>query len=190
MLIFRDEMREARGMQERPDHELMELIRCGDEDALAALVRRHQAPLLNFFRRLGVGTHDAEDLVQETMVRVFRCRHRYAHRAKFTTFLYRIARHAWIDRWRKANRRPLLEQAAGAEAEPADATSARRMGDRLDAPTALGRLPEKLRTVIVLSIYQGLPYEEIAKTLRIPVGTVKSRVFLAMERLREVMKDE
>jgi len=177
-------------MQDVPDHELMDLIRRGDEDALAALVRRHQAPLLNFFRRLGVSIHDAEDLVQETMVRVFRYRHKYAHRAKFTTFLYRIARHAWIDRWRKASRRPRLAEAAEAEREPVDAESAARFGARLDAQAALGRLPEKLRIVIVLSIYQGLPYEEIARTLRIPVGTVKSRVFLAMERLREVMGNE
>lgn len=177
-------------MQDLPDHDLMELLRRGDERALLVLVRRHQTPLLNFFRRLGVSTHDAEDLVQETLVRVFRYRHKYVPSAKFTTFLYRLARHARIDRWRQAGRRLRLAQAMEAEVEQADIRSAGRMGARLDAQAALDRLPEKLRIVIVLSVYQGLAYEEIAATLRIPVGTVKSRVFLAMNRLREVMKDE
>ena len=177
-------------MQDLPDHELMELIRRGDEPALLVLIRRHQSALLNFFRRLGVSIHDAEDLVQETLVRVFRYRHKYVPSAKFTTFLYRIAWHAWIDRWRQAQRRLRLVEAVAAESESEDSRSAGRMGARLDAQAALARLPEKLRIVIVLSVYQGMAYEEIAATLRSPVGTVKSRVFLAMNRLREVMRDE
>ena len=190
VLISPLEMREARRMQDLPDHELMELIRRGDEPALLVLIRRHQSALLNFFCRLGVSIHDAEDLVQETLVRVFRYRHKYVPSAKFTTFLYRIARHAWIDRWRQAQRRLRLVEAVAAESESEDSRSAGRMGTRLDAQAALAHLPGKLRIVIVLSVYQGMAYEEIAATLRIPVGTVKSRVFLAMNRLREVMRDE
>ena len=58
---------------------------------------------------------------------------------------------------------------------------------RLDAQEALKRLPEKLRLVLVMSLYEGLPYEEIGRILNIPVGTVKSRVFLALSRLKEWM---
>ncbi|OQW97833.1 MAG: hypothetical protein BWK77_00760 [Verrucomicrobia bacterium A1] len=176
-------------MCEPSDIELMGQTRAGNEESFAILIRRHQAPLLNFFRRLGAHS-DAEDLVQEVFVRLYRYRDRYAPSAKFTTFLYTLARHAWADRCRKSERRERIEERVRTEGPGADDGAWGRTAASLDAQQALGRLPEKLRVVLVMSLYQGLRYDEIADVLGIPQGTVKSRVFLALQRLREVYRDQ
>lgn len=172
-------------MCEPSDYELMDRTRAGDQTAFAALIRRHQGPLLNFFRRLGAGS-DAEDLAQEVLLRLYRYRERYVRSAKFTTFLYTLARHTWADHWRKTKRRERIEERAEEELPRADDVAAARVSAALDAQHALEQLPEKLRIVLVMSLYQGLKYSEIAEALDIPEGTVKSRVFLALRRLREI----
>lgn len=179
----------AKAMQEQPDHELMRAIATGNDDAFAALIRRHQTPLLNFFRRLGAHT-ESEDLVQDVFLRLYRYRDRYVHNAKFTTFLYTLARHVWADRWRKLQRILRIEERARQELPSETDGTLRQVRDELDARHALEQLPEKLRMVLVMSIYQGLRYEEIAAALGIPEGTVKSRVFLALKRLKEFYHDQ
>jgi RNA polymerase sigma-70 factor, ECF subfamily len=175
-------------MHEPLDHELMEQIRTGEEKAFPLLIQRYQSPLLNFFRRLGAN-HDAEDCVQEVFLRLYRYRDRYEHSAKFTTFLYTLARHVWTDRWRKRQRIKRIEERARQEMSAESDGNLGRTRAALDTQQALTRLPEKLRIVLVMSLYQGLRYDEIADALQIPVGTVKSRVFLALQRLKEIYHD-
>jgi len=169
---------------EYSDHDLMARIKNGSQEAFADLVRRHQDSLVNFFRRLGAIT-TAEDLAQETFLRLFKYRKKYRPDAKFTTFLYTLARHAWADSMRKAKRGETLAtrladgQDGSPDAAPPDSHA------QIDANTAMALLPEKLRVVVVMSIYQGLRYEDIADALDVPVGTVKSRMFLAIRRLQE-----
>lgn len=177
------------GAPEMGDADLMELVRAGRKEAFECLVRRHQQPLLNFFCRMGAYT-DAEDLVQETFVRLFGYRDRYRPSAKFTTFLYTIARHAWLDLLRKSKKREALQERMRIEADPAHDGGMGRARLSMDTQAALRRLPEKLRSVVVLSFYQGLRYEEIAGVLNIPAGTVKSRMFIALDRLKEMLDDE
>jgi RNA polymerase sigma-70 factor (ECF subfamily) len=137
-----------------------------------------------------LGAHgDDEDLVQETLLRVFRYRFKYRPVAKFTTFLYTVARHAWADGLRKAMRREALYERAATELSASDDGAGKRLHAAMDAQTALEQLSEKLRVVIVMSLYQGLKYDEIAETLDIPVGTVKSRVFTALSQLKEILRD-
>ena len=166
-----------------PDTELMRLVQRGRQQAFVALVRRHQNPLLNFFRTLGVH-RDAEDMVQDTFVRVFNYRKRYKPTAKFTTFLYLLARQVRIDALRKAQRYEGLmdgfaRESAVREPEP----RVQRTGP-FDLEAALGGLPEGMRSVVVLNLYQGLKYEEVAEALEIPLGTVKSRMFQALRKLK------
>lgn len=172
-------------MQEVPNHELMRAIAAGDQDAFAVLIRRHQMPLLNFFRRLGANT-ESEDLVQDVFLRLYRYRDRYIHNAKFTTFLYTLARHVWADRWRKLQRILRIEERAKQELPSETDGNLGKLRDELDARHALSMLPDKLRIVLVMNIYQGLRYNEISEVLGIPEGTVKSRVFLALKQLREI----
>lgn len=174
----------GRHMEEPSDFELMARIRTGEQAAFLSLVRRHQDPLVNFFHRLGAYT-DAEDLVQETFLRLYRYRAKYRPDAKFTTFLYTLARHAWADRLRKQKRQEAISERVTTEASSTDRIETHGAQARMDAQSALNALPEKLRIVLVMSFYQGLRYDDIAEILEVPVGTVKSRVFLAMERIRE-----
>ncbi len=182
------EIPEGRPSDAAGDESLMEQACRGCRESFAILVRRHQSALLNFFRRLGA-YNDAEDLVQETFVRLYRYRDRYRVRAKFTTFLYTIARHAWIDLCRRASRRDEAMDELAAESADARESGVGAVAGRMDVEAALGRLPEKLRSVVVMSVYQGLRYEQIASALRVPLGTVKSRMFVALRRLREYIDD-
>jgi RNA polymerase sigma-70 factor (ECF subfamily) len=172
------------------DASLMLRVRAEDDQAaFAALVTRHQKTLLNFFFRSGV-QYDCEDLVQQTFLRLYRYRGRYVATAKFTTFLFLLARQVWIDELRRRKRRERLADGLAAEphlefSEPADA-SAGATGD-LDLAGALAALPEGLRMVVELGVYQELAYADIAKILGIPVGTVKSRMFNALARLRALL---
>jgi RNA polymerase sigma-70 factor (ECF subfamily) len=166
----------------------MQSVGRGDENAFATLIRRYQKPLLNFFRRMGVYT-EAEDLVQETFLRLFRYRRRYRPAAAFRTFLYRIAGQVRVDHLRKVKRREdvyrtwVERQAPAGEALPHDKDDPRTSA----AVAALARLPEPLRQVLVLRLYQDLAYKEIADVLDIPVGTVKSRIFNGLKTIREVL---
>lgn len=169
------------------DAALMADVAAGDEGAFANLVRRHQQPLVNFFLRMGA-LADSEDLAQETFVRLFRYRARYRATARFTTFLYHLARNVWADRGRKVVRVERIANALLAEQSIVPAAVEESAGQTLDVEAALDRLSPKLREVIVLNIYQGLRYQEVADVLGIPLGTVKSRINLALAALREIVR--
>ena len=184
----------------REDTELMSAFALGDEDAFCELVERHQSRVLNFLYRMTWDRSLSEDLTQEVFTKLFRTASRYEPRAKFTTYLYRIATNCWIDLCRKRTRRgKMVSLDAGWQD---GSTLADSMSDTNDNPVdALGRretynacmkavngLSEEHRAVFVLGEMQGLPYKDIAETLGIPVGTVKSRMFTAVRKLREELK--
>lgn len=174
------------------DEAVMQLVISGDRDAFVALVRKYQKSLLNFFYRMNVYIGDADDLVQETFIRLFNYRDRYRPSARFTTFLYLMARQVQIDYYRKQKRRSNLTEALKNEYAPEDAKpDAGRIADAKErTDKALNTLSEEMRIVVVMSIYQDLKYREIAEILDIPVGTVKTRMFHALQNLREAMKNE
>lgn len=162
----------------------MQLFRAGRQDAFGALVARHQRMLMNFFGRMGVDESSAQDCAQETFLRLLKYRDTYRESAPFKVFLLRLARHAWVDWVRRGARRKAgpIDAETCAAGEKIGAVDA-----RLDLEAALAALPEHLRAAMVLSVQQGLSYAEIAHVLDVPVGTVKSRVFYAVRRLREVL---
>jgi len=167
------------------DFSLMEQVRTGSEKAFEALVARHQRPLLNYFARMGASNHGA-DLAQETFLRLWNYRKKYKPAAKFTTFLYTLARHAWLDFIRRQNRfRLFTERYRQVMPDSTDGGLGRLRKD-LDIQDALNRLTPKLRETLVLAVHQGLSYEEIGAVLHIPEGTVKSRVFNALSTLQEI----
>ena len=169
---------------ETDDFALMAQVRAGDERAFRALVDRHRRPLLNFFARLGASSH-GEDLAQETFVRLWNYRNKYKPAAKFTTFLYTLARHAWLDSVRRQIRFQLFADCYRAEMPAATDGGLGRLRKDLDIQAALEQLSPRLRETLVLAVHQGLAYDEIAAILRIPVGTVKSRVSNALAFLQE-----
>ena len=171
-----------------PDAALMTEVAAGSEFAFTVLVRRHQNPLLNFFARMGA-LSDSEDLVQETFVRLYRYRDRYRPSARFTALLYHLARNVWADRGRKAARFDRLTSGLRAESNISRAPDFTIPGERLDVAAALQKLSPKLREAIVLNVYQRLRYQEVADVLGIPLGTVKSRINLALAALKEILHE-
>lgn len=168
------------------DIQLMAQVKKGDKDAFRKIIQNHEVPLLNFFRRLGANTDRAEECVQETFIKVFNYRKKYKPTHKFTTFLYTLAKHSWADECRRQKRHESRVMRYASDTYDAGYTTQ----DRLDIQEAIDRLSDKLRITMVLSVYQGLNYEEIAEVLKIPIGTVKSRMSMAFEQLREILKDD
>lgn len=149
------------------------------------LTDEHRRAVQGWFRRLGLNLHDAEDCAQTTLLRVQGALGRYEERAPFSAFLRRVSRSVYADWCRRQRvRRAELAQAAVLEEQELLAPSADPAGS-LDLAAAVARLPPKLADVLELSVRQGLGYREVALRLGIPVGTVKSRMFLAVRRLRK-----
>jgi len=184
-----------------PDVGLMLAFQGGDDGAFAELVARHSEALVNYFYFQSRDMDLAEDCAQEAWVRIFRSRHEYNPRARFRTYLFRVARNLWIDVYRSGSRRR-QEASLDAEGAPGGGDPLRlleRLPGAAEAPgrdldrrelaalvaEALAGLPAEMREVYVLGELEGLPYAEVAELLHIPVGTVKSRMFNAVRRLRE-----
>lgn len=160
-----------------------------NQEAFATLVKRYQKKLLNFFIRSGVN-YDEEDLVQDTFLRIYRYRKRYVASAQFTTFLFMIARQVWIDELRRRQRRQLLKERLYKEPEPKaeeQIGAGESASVAMDLAKALAALPPEMREVVELAVYQDLPYQEVADIMNIPVGTVKSRMFNALRKMRAYM---
>lgn len=172
------------------DIDAMRRTAAGDLEAFGEIIQRQQHKLVNFFRRLGASHDGAEDLAQETFLRLYQWRDRYRPTAKFATFLFTLARHAWVDWLRKQGRTVKLTGEEPPEEKPHPEVGSAATDLRLDVQAALAELSEKLRAVVALHVYAGLNYGEIAAVLEIPKGTVKSRMFHALRQLKELLGAE
>lgn len=138
---------------------------------------------------------EAEDLVQETYLRAFRFSHRFQPGTHLRAWMFQILRNTFLTFYRHRQREPTFpdEEAPDGGREALFHDAPRRDGATLEAETdlgrALGRLPEEFRTALLLAEVEGLPLEEVAQVMGCPVGTVKSRIFRAKERLRAVLKE-
>lgn len=151
------------------------------------LLAGHHANVFAFLYRMTGDAHLAEDLMQETFVRALRAAERYEPRGKVSTWLFSIAANAARDHWRRHQRRPevtYVESAYGSQA--ADGAP----DDEMDIRAALLNLPPEQRSVLILRYYHDLSYAEIAETLVIPLGTVRSRIHNGLERLKESLAAE
>lgn len=162
----------------------------GDRAAFDRILLRHQDFLVNFFRRLGACQGMAEDLTQETFVRLYKWRTRYRPAARFVTFLFTLARHAWADAQRKRGRRIAMATAWDPEFHDRGKEETPHHDLRLDMQDALLQLEEGQRMVVLLNTFEGLSYAEVGTALGIPEGTVKSRMFHAMRKLRAYLSEK
>lgn len=173
------------------DRTLIERVLAGDVEAFRELVEQHQRRVFEFVRNLVRHTPDAEDLVQEVFVAVFRKLDSFdAERSQFSTWLLTIARNRCLNHLQRSSHPTVFCSEFDVEshtAQPLDAVLSRELHARLDA--ALDRLPLEQRTAFVLAEIQELPYAEIASIEEVELGTVKSRVSRAKQRLREVLSD-
>jgi RNA polymerase sigma factor (sigma-70 family) len=170
------------------DEALMLSVREGDLSSLGLLFERHHVALFGFLSRMTGDRSAAEDLVQEVFVRVLKYRATYRDGGSFETWLFRIARNARIDHFRKRRLVDTVpdERLDRASDSPGPASRLERQRDMNRLKCALLRLREDRRELIVLARYQGMKYEAIAALLGIETGAVKVRIHRAMKELREI----
>jgi RNA polymerase sigma-70 factor (ECF subfamily) len=185
-----------------PDEALMERYQRGDARAFDLLVARHQGPVFNFILRFLRDPAAAEDILQEVFLRVVKGAPQFERRAKFTTWLYTIARNLCIDAQRKARYRRASSLDAPVDDDPESAPLGASVADPGPTPSdeaidgqareailaALEALSPEQREVFVLREYAGLPFQEIAGIVGCPENTVKSRMRYALENLRRSLE--
>lgn len=155
---------------------------------------QHLDALHNFAVYLTRRPSDAEDLVQETYLRAFRFSHRFQPGTHLRAWLFQILRNTFLTFYRLHEREmPIAEEGVPDWDAPmfhhAPAEDAGALEAHTDLERALQRLPEEFRTVLLLAEVEGLPLDEVAQVMGCPVGTVKSRIFRAKERLRGHLRD-
>lgn len=149
--------------------------------------KEYEKKLLNFFWRQGVNINGAEDLVQETYLRLWKYSDRYKKTAKLSTFLFILARQVLIDSYRRESSRVNREETYSEEINQVEPPKVPCVAD--DVRWAVSQLSPPLREVVELGFFQELPYKEVSEILSIPIGTVKSRMSNALKRLKEVFND-
>lgn len=178
----------------------MTAYREGDRSAFERLVARHERPLWSFLRRFSKNDASAEDLLQEVFLRVVRSADEWRAEAKFSTWLYAIARNLCVDQARRAVHRDAasLDAPASRDAEAGDAdlhavVASETPGGELQAmdrelqrgiDRAVAALPAEQREVFLMREAMDLPFAEIARAVGVSEPTVKSRMRYALEKLR------
>jgi len=187
---------EAAELEERDRADMVRLA-AGHGPALNNLMERHAPKLFNYLARSLQDENDAADLAQETFVRVFQNCMKFDARMKFSTWLYAIATNLVKDRYRHRTRHPQVSldaenQATGEdfratmpEQSPTPSESLQGVERAEAVRQAVGRLPEDLRTPLILSEYEELSHAEIGEILKCSVKAVETRLYRARNQLRE-----
>ncbi len=190
-------------MRDDSDESLMLRYRDGDVRAFELLVTRHRKALFNFILRFVRDTAQAEDVTQETFLRLVKGADAYERQAKFTTWLYTIARNLCVDAARRGKHRKaasldapigeedgstsLLDLVADGGAAVDRQAQSRELALRLRQ--AIEALPDEQREIFLLREVADLQFNEIAKVIGCPENTVKSRMRYALEKLREALEE-
>jgi len=176
------------------DSELIRRFQGGDPQAFEKLVRKHQRPLFTFLCRLVGNRESAEDLFQDTFVRVLEALPAYVDDGRFVRWLFRIANHLAIDHVRRQQRRhrEVLNEEVYLSGAAGKAQSVESDVERLEltrlVERLLLRLPEKQRQVFLLRLQAQLSFKEIADLLDEPLNTVLSHMHYAVTKLRKQLR--
>ena len=163
------------------DRKIVERVLNGDTEAFNLLVRQWERPIYNFIVRLIGDRDEALDLCQDSFMKAFRELGALKDRDRFSSWLYRIAHNTCFSRLRKDQGRTFVE------IDPDMNPSRSPIESRLAIEKALQHLPEDQREVVVLKVFHGLKFEEIAAIQGAPVSTVKSRLYMGFEKLRSIL---
>ncbi len=189
---------------EPSDEQLMLAFKSGDARAFRVLVQRHRGPVFNFILRYTGHRARAEDVLQETWLKVVRSSGEYEPKARFTTWVYTIARNLCVDSARKETYRQTdsldAPSRAGEDAPPVGDTvgdegalspdrGAQNAQLRPMLQKAITALPEEQREVFLLREYHGVSFKEIADVTGVNENTVKSRMRYALEGLRKKLAE-
>lgn len=180
------------------DEDLIKRFQDGDLYAFDLLVQRYKNRLMNFIYRFLGNAEEAEDVVQETFLRLYRNRHAYKRIAKFSTWIYTIAGNLAKTELRKRKRRKLVSlsdighnekdyEVADLALNPESEADGTLKEEKIQK--AIEKLSPRFRQVIILREIEELSYEEISTIINAPLGTVKSRVNRARHALQHYLKD-
>ena len=183
-----------------PDEALVADALGGDLDGFTELVSRYQGRLVNYLYRMLRNEEDAHDLAQEVFVKIYGALGRFDDRYRFSTWLFRVAQNAAIDRIRKRRlkvvslNRPETEDGDGGEWEirsngPTPYRELRNTERGSAIQIAIDELPVEYRELITLRHYGELSYDEIATLKGMPLGTVKNKLFRGRQMLKERLRD-
>ncbi|HSJ07480.1 MAG TPA: sigma-70 family RNA polymerase sigma factor [Longimicrobiales bacterium] len=185
------------------DQQVVQLARSGRERAYRELIGRYQRPVFSLIYRLVRDREKAEDLAQDTFIKVLNAIDRYDPKFKFSSWIFKIAHNTALDQLRRRHPETLSldgspHAATSAEAEASTITPAshdetpeqftlnRELGSEIEA--AIGDLREEYRTAIVLCHVEGRPYEEIAEIMDVPLGTVKTYIHRGRKELMKQLE--
>lgn len=159
----------------------------GDAEGFAALVRRYERPVYHLAYRTLHDAEEAKDVAQETFLKAYRSLRTFRPEAKFSTWIFSIAYHACCDRLNRRRRFSSEELPERADLSPGPEHRVIALDEAERLRDAIELLPEKYRVVVTLYHLQGKQYEEIARVLDLPMGTVKTHLFRAKEHLRRIL---
>jgi RNA polymerase sigma-70 factor (ECF subfamily) len=165
----------------------------GDLPAFEKLVARYQNKLIGYSARMLGDQDEAEDVAQEVFIKAYRSLESFRGDSQVSTWIYRIATNLCIDRIRARKRRPQQAYSLDEPMDKDEDKGGREIADLSAEPTreverdelrrrvreVMNEMPEKMRTILIMCDMQGMAYDEIAKVLDCPIGTVKSRLFHA-----------
>ena len=180
------------------DEDLIKRFQDGDEQAYVELVNRYRDRLMNFVYRFTSDSEQSEDIVQETLIKLYTHKHYYKKIAKFSTWIYTIAaNYAKTELRKKKNRKITNLSQMSSDEKDYDLPSVQPDADQLieseylekRIQSAINTLPLHFKTVIVLRDIQELSYDEISNIVEVPLGTVKSRINRARLQLQKELKD-
>jgi len=166
------------------DATLVAATLAGRSEAFGTLVERYERAVYNLCLRTLRDTEEAKDASQEAFLKAFRAMRTFRPGAKFSTWIFSIAYHACCDRLNRRKRYSDGELSERADPGPGPDVLLERRDEATELRAAIDALPEKYRAVITLYHLQGHQYEEIARVLDLPMGTVKTHLFRAKEQLR------
>lgn len=170
--------------REAEDRDLVAAARKGKVEAYNVLVARWEKRIFNYLLRLTRDVEEAQDLAQDTFLKAYQNLGRLGDEGRFGAWLYRIAHNEAISALRKPKRETELEDM------PVGTISPGRMAPvevALAVESALSRLSEEQREAVVLKVYEGFKFDEMAEILNCPASTIKSRVYTALELLKTML---
>ncbi|MDN5203557.1 RNA polymerase sigma factor [Fulvivirgaceae bacterium BMA10] len=172
------------------DNALMLKVKNGDVDKLGLLYSRYSKKLFGFFYRLTHRADVSEDLVQNVFYRILKYRHTYRGEGQFKTWIYHLARNVHVDQFKKNKRYHFSENHEFLEDKmeqlPATDEEVMKRQETALLESALNRLPEEKKEILILSRYQELKYEEIGRILNCSEGAVKVRIHRAIKDLKKM----
>lgn len=176
------------------DEQLMLRLKSGDRQAFNALVERYRDRIVSYAYRMTGSAELAQDVAQETFVRVYKSAATFRDDGRFSPWVYKIASNVCLsERSRRAKEAlnidfETLQDTHDSGVIVEDQVMAKLTAERLSS--GIGKLTAQHKTVLVMHVYQGLTYVEIGEALGIPTGTVKSRLFYAIRKLRDVLEQD